>query len=69
VREVAGVLVGHARVEGAEAALEIEPGDELGDVLDEEVETLRPLRVLGVVAEQLTVFFQRRAAAGGVDDD
>src|SRR5829696_264102 len=69
VRQVAGVVVGRRNGQRIAFGHGAELLQELRDVADLRAESLRPLGVLGVVAQQIAVLLHRRAAAGGVDDD
>src|SRR5204863_8895274 len=67
VREVTGVVVGDFAIVGrglTSAATNEIRSDDFGDVLD-----LRAEGFAAVIAEQVTIFFEGGAAAGGVDHD
>src|SRR5918995_3424306 len=69
VRQVAGVVVGRRNRQRITLSHGAEFLKELRDITDLRAESLRPLCVLRVVAQQVTVLLHRRATTCGVDDD
>jgi hypothetical protein len=66
---VAGVVVGRRNGQRVPLRHGAKLLQELRDIADLRAESFRPLGVLRVVAQQVTVLLHRRAAARGVDDD
>src|ERR687897_490038 len=69
VRQVAGVVVGRRNRQRITLSHGADFLKELRDITALRAESLRPLRVLRVVAQQVTVLLHRRATTCGVDDD
>src|SRR5215204_101465 len=69
VRQVAGVVVSRRNRQRISLRHRAKFLKELRDIADLCAEGHRPLCVLRVVAQQVTVFLHRRATARGVDDD
>src|SRR5215204_4715285 len=69
VCQVAGVVVGRCNGQRISLSHGTKFLKELRDIADLRAENLRPLCVLRVVAQQVTVLLHRRATTCGVDDD
>jgi len=69
VREMAGVLIGHHFVHRAHPQIQFDTREEFGDVADPGGELSRSGRVGRIAGEQLAIFLEHGAAAGGVADD
>src|ERR687889_99002 len=69
VRQMAGVVVGRRNGQRISLGHGAKFLKELRDIADIRAENLRPLRVLRVVTQQVSVLLHSRAAARGVDDD
>src|SRR5215208_3691012 len=66
---MAGIVVGSRNGQRISLSHRAKFLEELRDVADLRAESLRPLRVLRIVAQQVIVLLHRRATARGVDDD
>jgi hypothetical protein len=66
---MAGVLVGHHRVHRAHLAVQFDGSQEFGDIAHLVREPLRGALVNRVAGQQLAVFLEHGAAAGGIAED
>src|ERR1019366_8334292 len=69
VGQVAGVLIGDARLELARRLDQANFAEILADVADLDDELPGPLRILGIVFQQRRIFLHCRTATGGVGHD